>query len=50
MCLNRDPVKWRWEAELGAEHIEMPATSEHIWRAIHDARLRRAAGQPAMVS
>jgi len=37
-------------AELGVEHVEMPATSERIWRAIHDARLRRAAGRPAMVS
>jgi len=25
-------------AELGVEHIEMPATSERVWRAIQDAR------------
>ncbi len=25
-------------AELGVEHIEMPATSERVWRAIRDAR------------
>jgi carbon-monoxide dehydrogenase large subunit len=25
-------------AEFGIEHIEMPATSERIWRAIQDAR------------
>ena len=24
--------------ELGVEHIEMPATSERVWRAIRDAR------------
>ncbi|HET9490846.1 MAG TPA: xanthine dehydrogenase family protein molybdopterin-binding subunit [Methylomirabilota bacterium] len=28
-------------AELGVEHIEMPATSERVWRAIRDARSRR---------
>jgi len=25
-------------AELGVEHLEMPATSERVWRAIQDAR------------
>jgi carbon-monoxide dehydrogenase large subunit len=25
-------------AELGVEHVEMPATSERVWRAIQDAR------------
>jgi len=25
-------------AELGVEHIEMPATPERVWRAIQDAR------------
>jgi carbon-monoxide dehydrogenase large subunit len=25
-------------AELGVEHIEMPATAERVWRAIHDGR------------
>jgi hypothetical protein len=25
-------------AELGVEHIELPATSERVWRAIQDAR------------
>jgi carbon-monoxide dehydrogenase large subunit len=25
-------------ADLGVEHIEMPATPERVWRAIHDAR------------
>jgi carbon-monoxide dehydrogenase large subunit len=24
--------------ELGVEHIEMPATSERVWQAIHSAR------------
>jgi aerobic carbon-monoxide dehydrogenase large subunit len=28
-------------AELGVEHIEMPATSERVWQAIRDARCRR---------
>jgi carbon-monoxide dehydrogenase large subunit len=28
-------------AELGVEHIEMPATSERVWQAIQDARLLR---------
>jgi carbon-monoxide dehydrogenase large subunit len=23
--------------EIGVEHIEMPATPERVWRAIHDA-------------
>jgi carbon-monoxide dehydrogenase large subunit len=27
-------------AEFGVEHIELPATSERIWRAIHARRLR----------
>src|SRR5437763_4658483 len=30
-------------AELGVEHIEMPATPERVWRAIHDAPGRRYA-------
>jgi carbon-monoxide dehydrogenase large subunit len=25
-------------AELGVEHIELPATSERVWRAIQDAQ------------
>jgi carbon-monoxide dehydrogenase large subunit len=29
-------------AELGVEHIEMPATSERVWQAIRDARPREA--------
>jgi carbon-monoxide dehydrogenase large subunit len=28
-------------AELGVEHVEMPATPERVWRAIRDARPRR---------
>ncbi len=28
-------------AELGVEHVEMPATPERVWRAIEDARRRR---------
>jgi aerobic carbon-monoxide dehydrogenase large subunit len=32
-------------AEFGVEHVEMPATSERIWRAIRDAR--RASGSRA---
>jgi carbon-monoxide dehydrogenase large subunit len=28
-------------AELGVEHIEMPATPERVWQAIQDARRRR---------
>jgi hypothetical protein len=27
-------------AELGVEHVEMPATPERVWRAIRDARTR----------
>ena len=27
-------------AELGVEHIEMPATAERVWRAIHDAGVK----------
>jgi carbon-monoxide dehydrogenase large subunit len=27
-------------AELGVEHVEMPATPERVWRAIEDARRR----------
>src|SRR5882672_3643263 len=34
-------------AELGVEHIEMPATSERVWRAIHDARARAVSGSGA---
>jgi len=30
-------------AELGVEHIEMPATSERVWQAIRDARPRARA-------
>ncbi len=29
-------------AELGVEHVEMPATSERVWRAIREARSRAA--------
>jgi hypothetical protein len=29
-------------AELGVEHIEMPATSERVWQAIRAARPRDA--------
>jgi carbon-monoxide dehydrogenase large subunit len=32
-------------AELGVEHVEMPATSERVWEAIQDAR-RRSPGGP----
>jgi carbon-monoxide dehydrogenase large subunit len=32
-------------AELGVEHIEMPATSERVWQAIRDARPREARGE-----
>jgi carbon-monoxide dehydrogenase large subunit len=32
-------------AELGVEHVEMPATGERVWQAIQEAR-RRAAGTP----
>ncbi len=28
-------------AELGVEHVEMPATPERVWRAIQDVRSRR---------
>jgi carbon-monoxide dehydrogenase large subunit len=31
-------------AELGVEHIEMPATAERVWRAIHDARSKPIPG------
>jgi aerobic carbon-monoxide dehydrogenase large subunit len=31
-------------AELGVEHIEMPATSERVWQAIRDAQRRRQNG------
>jgi carbon-monoxide dehydrogenase large subunit len=27
-------------AELGVEHVEMPATPGRVWRAIRDARTR----------
>jgi len=27
-------------AELGVEHLDMPATPERVWRAIRDARAR----------
>ncbi len=30
-------------AELGVEHVEMPATPERVWRAISAARRRRPA-------
>jgi carbon-monoxide dehydrogenase large subunit len=29
-------------AELGVEHVEMPATSERVWQAIRDARSQRS--------
>jgi len=28
-------------AELGVEHLDMPATPERVWRAIHEARTAR---------
>jgi carbon-monoxide dehydrogenase large subunit len=28
-------------AELGVTHIEMPATPERVWRAIHEAKSAR---------
>ena len=31
-------------AELGVEHIEMPATSERVWQAIRDAQQRKRPG------
>jgi carbon-monoxide dehydrogenase large subunit len=31
-------------AELGVEHIEMPATPERVWRAIHEARSKATSG------
>src|SRR3989441_6877693 len=34
-------------AELGVEHVEMPATSERVWRAIRDARSRAVPGSGA---
>ena len=34
-------------AELGVEHVEMPATSERVWRAIRDARSRAVSGSGA---
>ena len=34
-------------AELGVEHIEMPATSERVWRAIRDARASVVSGSGA---
>ena len=30
-------------AELGVEHVEMPATSERVWRAIREAQQRKGA-------
>jgi aerobic carbon-monoxide dehydrogenase large subunit len=27
---------------LGIKHIDLPATPERLWRAIHDARLKGA--------
>jgi carbon-monoxide dehydrogenase large subunit len=33
-------------AELGVEHVELPATSERVWRAIGDAQ-RQARGKPS---
>jgi carbon-monoxide dehydrogenase large subunit len=29
---------------LGVTHMDMPATSEKIWRAIRDAKIAQAAG------
>jgi carbon-monoxide dehydrogenase large subunit len=37
-------------AELGVEHIELPATAERVWRAIRDAKPRPAGDRAAMVS
>ena len=34
-------------AELGVEHIEMPATSERVWRAIRDTRASVVSGSGA---
>ena len=34
-------------AEFGVEHIEMPATSERVWRAIRDARAASGSGASA---
>ena len=28
-------------AELGVEHVELPATPERVWQAIRDARAKR---------
>jgi carbon-monoxide dehydrogenase large subunit len=33
---------------FGVEHVEMPATPERIWRAIHTARDARASKAPAV--
>jgi carbon-monoxide dehydrogenase large subunit len=35
-------------AELGVEHVEMPATPERVWRAIQAGRERRSPGQRAV--
>jgi carbon-monoxide dehydrogenase large subunit len=35
-------------SEFGVEHVEMPATPERIWRAIHTARDARANKAPAV--
>jgi carbon-monoxide dehydrogenase large subunit len=35
-------------SEFGVEHVEMPATPERIWRAIHTARDARASKAPAV--
>jgi aerobic carbon-monoxide dehydrogenase large subunit len=34
-------------AELGVEHVEMPATPERVWRAIQAGRERGGPGQRA---
>jgi aerobic carbon-monoxide dehydrogenase large subunit len=34
-------------AEFGVEHVEMPATSERVWRAIREARAESGSGAPA---
>ncbi len=34
--------------EFGVTHMDMPATSERIWRAIQDGKASKAAGQDVM--
>ena len=37
-------------AEFGVTHVEMPATPERVWRAIHDSRLDRKEANADLVS